>query len=281
MWRIEQGDCLELLKTLPDASVDAVITDPPYAEIDRPYGRLTEPQWHDLMRGVVTEVRRVLKPTGSAVFILQPNYEKIGRTRPWLWEFMAWVARDWNLIEDVWWWNLSAFPNAGSEQKNGLLKRGIKACVWAGSPSGFRDQSAVLWEPALSTRMDALHARAFRQTSPSGNGINKRQAARTAIARGGSVPPNVIPLSHTTVNSGGGEGHGASTPLPLCEWWARYITPPGGTILDPFTGSGTTGLAAIKSGFSFVGFEREPAYVDIARRRLEEASAQPRLELTA
>ena len=76
------GDCVDWLRTLPDASVDAVITDPPYPEIDRPYGRLTESEWWSLIvEGVIPEVRRILKPTGSAVFILQPNSRKVGSMR--------------------------------------------------------------------------------------------------------------------------------------------------------------------------------------------------------
>ena len=57
-----------------------------------------------LMREVVRESRRILKPKGSAVFIFQPNYEKIGKMRLWLWEFLLWAAKEWNLIQDVYWW---------------------------------------------------------------------------------------------------------------------------------------------------------------------------------
>jgi DNA modification methylase len=71
------------MKKLAAKSIDAIITDPIYPEIDREYGRLTERQWHALMREVVAECRRVLKPKGSAVFILQPNAEKIGQMRLW------------------------------------------------------------------------------------------------------------------------------------------------------------------------------------------------------
>ena len=60
-------DAIAGLKCVKSNSIDAVISDPPYAEINRKYGRLTEPQWHDLMDGVVEEVRRVLKPGGNAL----------------------------------------------------------------------------------------------------------------------------------------------------------------------------------------------------------------------
>ena len=89
MYTIHCGNCLDILPTIPAQSVDAVITDPPYPEISRDYGRMTEAQWWDMMMGVCAEVRRVLKPTGSAVFILQPNSRKVGSMRGWLWEFMA------------------------------------------------------------------------------------------------------------------------------------------------------------------------------------------------
>jgi site-specific DNA-methyltransferase (adenine-specific) len=56
------------------------------------------------------------------------------------------------------------------------------------------------------------------------------------------------------------------------------ITPPGGTVLDPFAGSGSTGVAAKRLGFKFIGIEMNDEYVEIARRRLESAEEQ-QLEL--
>jgi DNA modification methylase len=52
------------------------------------------------------------------------------------------------------------------------------------------------------------------------------------------------------------------------RWLCRLVTPPGGTILDPFTGSGTTGAAAVLEGFDFIGCEREDEYVRIAEARI-------------
>jgi DNA modification methylase len=52
------------------------------------------------------------------------------------------------------------------------------------------------------------------------------------------------------------------------RWLCRLVTPPGGVILDPFTGSGSTGCAAVLEGFRFVGVEQEAEYVQIAERRI-------------
>ena len=52
------------------------------------------------------------------------------------------------------------------------------------------------------------------------------------------------------------------------RWLVRLVTPPGGTVLDPFAGSGTTGIACALEGFDFLGVEREAEYVEIAERRI-------------
>ncbi len=56
------------------------------------------------------------------------------------------------------------------------------------------------------------------------------------------------------------------------RWLIRLVTPPGGLVLDPFTGSGTTGVAAMQEGFRFIGCEREDEYIAIARARIEAAA---------
>lgn len=267
-WHIEHSDCVSVMRDLPDASVDAVITDPPYPEIDRPYGRLTEVQWHGLMRDVVTECRRVLKPTGSAVFVLQPNSERVGRMRPWLWEFMAWTSRDWNMVQDVWWWNPIAMPTVHCSQKYGLTRPSLKACVWLGDVSCYRNQDSVLWSESASVKAMDRSDRALRY-SPSGHHKRVAGMARNADERGGVTPFNVIPLAPGSGGqSGGMAGHGAGTPLALCSWWVRYIAPPGGLVLDPFAGSGTVGLAAREHGCHYLGIEQMTEYVAIARERL-------------
>jgi site-specific DNA-methyltransferase (adenine-specific) len=62
--------------------------------------------------------------------------------------------------------------------------------------------------------------------------------------------------------------HPTVKPVALMEWLARLVTPPGGFVLDPFTGSGTTGVACARLGLGFVGIEREPEYMAIAKARI-------------
>lgn len=63
--------------------------------------------------------------------------------------------------------------------------------------------------------------------------------------------------------------HPTVKPIRLMSYLCRLVTPPGGTVLDPFMGSGTTGMAAVKEGFNFVGIELDPNFFEIAKNRIE------------
>ena len=68
-------------------------------------------------------------------------------------------------------------------------------------------------------------------------------------------------------------GHPTVKPLLLMQYLVRLVTPPAGVVLDPFMGSGTTGLACRREGFDFIGMEREAAYFQICKNRIENETA--------
>jgi hypothetical protein len=232
---------------------------------------MSEPDWHVMMRGVVRECRRILKPAGSAVFILQPNSEHVGKMRAWLWEFMAWSCHEWNMVQDAWWWNPSSPPTVHCQRKRGLMRPSVKACVWLGNPDCYRNQDEVLWTQSDGNMAHNREDRALKNR-PSGQTMRRGRCAALADERGGSTPFNLLPISNSDCfNSGGARGHGAATPLHLCSWWVRYLTPKSGVVCDPFTGSGTVGIAALKHGCSFIGSEKMSEYVAMAKERIDNA----------
>jgi hypothetical protein len=265
--RLIHGDCLEVLPTLADASVDAVVTDPPYPCIDRAYGRWTEAEWWDLMMGVCREVRRVLKPTGSAVFVLQPNSRKVGSMRGWLFDFQSWACREWNIIQDAWWWNHTALAFTGDNPEG--MRPSVKACVWCGPPECYRQAADVRWLESEGNRMRREEARCTNrlQKRPGGQTMRDARAREAAVRNGGVTPFNLLPIGAD--GKRGDVRHPGRTPLLLVQWWTRYICPPGGTVLDPFGGSGT---AALAEGRDAILIEKEAEYVAIARRRIAEAN---------
>lgn len=219
-----------------------------------------------MMHTVISECRRVLTPTGSAVIILQPNYDNVGRMRLWPWEFVIWAAKEWNLIQDVYWFAPDALPSSGTDRKTRLLKASVKWCVWLGSSGCYRNQDGVLRTPSdpVTTRQRPDDAK----SGPSGRSRRCGRMNATAIERGGTVPPNclIVPKGG---GSPGSEDHPAVTPQALCDWWMRYLLPAGGVALDCFAGSGTSLIAALDHGASrVIGIEKEKRYVEIARRRV-------------
>jgi DNA modification methylase len=69
--------------------------------------------------------------------------------------------------------------------------------------------------------------------------------------------------------------HPTVKPTDLMRYLCRLVTPPGGVVLDPFTGSGSTGKAAVLEGFRFIGIERDPQYIEIARARVAAVRREP------
>jgi site-specific DNA-methyltransferase (adenine-specific) len=66
-----------------------------------------------------------------------------------------------------------------------------------------------------------------------------------------------------------GNNHPTVKPIELMKYLIKLITPPGGTVLDPFTGSGSTGCAAVELGYTYIGCELDDKYVAIAKKRIE------------
>ena len=86
-----------------------------------------------------------------------------------------------------------------------------------------------------------------------------------------------IPWTNFTVTHRAETDHPCERPIELYEWCIRYLPGRIASVLDPYLGSGSCGVAAFRSGCEFIGIEREPRYFDIACRRIEDAQRQGRL----
>jgi site-specific DNA-methyltransferase (adenine-specific) len=102
-------------------------------------------------------------------------------------------------------------------------------------------------------------------------GMEKRKSSKMGdgiVSCVGHPNPNAV--GHTESGDRKASNfHPCVKPLALMRYLCRLVTPPNGIILDPFTGSGTTGMAAKIEGFRFIGIEKEQEYIEIAERRIE------------
>ena len=318
---IHHGDCLEVLRTLPDCSVDAVVTDPPYGL------SFMGKRWdYDVPSVEVwAECLRVLKPGGHllafagtrtqhrmAVRIEDAGFE--------IRDMIAWVygsgfPKSHNLKDDWQGWGtalkpalepitVARKPLIGTVAENvlahgtgalnvdgcrvesdGAHKRPFQPSNYertvygARAQSGFQPTNAEGRWPAnlihdgsdevVGLTGDAARffycAKASKADRDEGcEGLEERETNRYGEQGQG-------PLSQQTprVTQRNRNHHPTVKPTALMQYLCRLVTPPGGTVLDPFMGSGSTGAAAMLEGFQFIGIEREAEYVAIARERIE------------
>jgi DNA modification methylase len=101
------------------------------------------------------------------------------------------------------------------------------------------------------------------------DGLRKASAGELTGGRAeGSAGLNSPRTGAGRTSSGRANVHPTVKPINLMRWLVRLVTPPGGIVLDPFTGSGTTGCAAVLESVRFLGLELSPEYVEIAEARI-------------
>jgi len=308
---LHHGDCLAVLKTLDDASVDAVVTDPPYLidfmgkGWDSADGIAGKPE-------VWAECLRVLKPGGHLL--------AFGATRTY--HRMACAIEDagFEIRDSIHWMYGSGFPkslNIG-DGRGTALKPAHEPVVVARKPLAGTVAANVERYGTGALNIDASRVgttdNTSRKCNDPGYGLmhGDRPRGTPDDTHGGHEagrwPPNIV-LSHTEdctesacdetcavaeldrqsdsssrffpvfryqakasrSERGDTNVHPTVKPIALMEWLVTLVTPPGGIVLDPFMGSGTTGVAAVRKGFRFVGIEREDEYLAIARARIEAA----------
>jgi DNA modification methylase len=266
------GDTLEQLRTLPDASVDCVVTSPPYY-FQRDYGvggqyglEATPQQYLDTLRAVFREARRVLVDDGTFWLNVGDAYSQRkavrrsshqeglhgvrGARESWVASRAAGRARmsSENLIDGrpVVEKSMMMLPERlaiGMQGDGWILRNRITWSKTFCTPESVKDRLSGKSEPIFLFAKSARYW--FDRDALDGNDGD---------------------VWHLPASSGAGS-HTASFPLELP---LRCITAgcrPGGVVLEPFSGSGTTGLAALRLGRRYIGIDLNPAYHDLAKAR--------------
>jgi DNA modification methylase len=147
--------------------------------------------------------------------------------------------------------NLGRRSWLGLEQESTTVRLGPAICVATQRPTGITTITLSLWRSARS--VEAVTFNIIETSAEAGASVSGKRLFYTAKADA----DDRLGSKHPTVK-----------PLDLMQWLVRLVTPPGGTVLDPFAGTGTTGEAAFREGFRAVLIEREPEYQNDIRRRM-------------
>ena len=261
MFKLHTGDCIDVLKTLPDSSVDSVVTSPPYAmQRASTYGGIPEKDYPEWTVAWMQEVWRVLKDDGSVIINISPHNrggnlaDYVLRTRLALRE-AGWVEPD-----ELIWHKPNAFPTGRPDRP----RRAWEHLLWFGKgPQAYADPYAA----GEGHKPNPRGSGAFRTSSPAKRNDWKHRGGSNGVT---DLKAKARVTNVATFGKAGKTGYDHPAPFPwqLAEWCGKLITPPGGTILDPFTGSSSTGVAAIRNGWNFIGIDQSPEYIEMSRQRL-------------
>jgi len=242
-WSLIVGDCLDILPDIPAASISHTLADPPYESAAHTKQRR--------LRGVTTD-------DGNRVLNVEPlSFDPISNEdRVAISCEIARVTQRWALVfcqvEAAMAWRDAIRGDEGDI--NGFGYR--RTCVWIkpdGMPQLTGDRPGMGYESIV-----AMH--------------------RTGRSRwnGGGRLGVFVHTKSDPLGKGKNE-HPTQKPLPLMLELVDLFTDPGDIVLDPFAGSGTTGVACIRLGRRFVGIEKDPKYASLARERLAAEVAQSTL----
>jgi len=241
------GDCRELLKQIPDKSIRLVVTSPPY-NIGKPYGKYNDKisimDWENLIRDVTREVVRILTPDGSFFLNLSPvPYGNNKEILPL--PFIGYQVFKENglFLRNMITWTFNNMQNCSNR-----LSGRYENILW-----GVKDLNNYVFNldeiriPYLTIGDKRLEG---------GKGRNPTDV--WYFDRVNNMTKKKLNLKHPTVY-----------PLEMIERIIKMSSNPGDIILDPFVGSGTSLVAALKHGRNAIGFELDMNYVEEIERRLK------------
>lgn len=254
-WTLHLGDCLEYLRTLPDGSVDAVVTSPPYAmQRESQYGGVEEADYPEWTKSWMNSIRRALSQKASVLINIR-EHVKDGQMSDYVHKTRMALREDgWFECDEIIWIKPES-PPLGDPKRP---RRSWERVLWF-SQTNRPTCNAT----ANGKKTDRIGFTISPSSKHFVSGFS--DACSSGIAR----HPDFV-----SIGTGQNDSlvmHPAKFPTDFAKWLIRGWSDEGSTILDPFAGSGTTGIAALRMGRNFIGCELSPEYHAIATRRLKEA----------
>lgn len=283
------GDSLDLLAKLPDNSINLVMTSPPFAlQRQKEYGNETQEDYVEWLTQFARLVRQKLTPDGSFVLDLGGAYQKGVPVRS-LYQYRVLLKFcdevGFHLAEEFFWHNPSKLPSPIEwVNKRKLRAKDTVNTLWWFSKTEWpkANVSKVLAE--YSDRMKKLieNPEAFYtpKKRPSGHDIG----SSFGTDNGGAIPSNLLQIPNSESNGvylGACKaleikGHPARFPAKLPEFFIRFLTEPGDTVLDIFGGSNTTGMVAEAEDRKWMSFELDLDYVAASALRFISKDTSPK-----
>ncbi len=274
------GDSRELLKHLPEESVDLIVTSPPFALLrQKAYGNVTQRDYVSWLLEFGREAKRVLRSTGSFVLDLGGAYRR-GKPSRSLYNYRVLIefcdTLGYQLAEEFFWYNPAKLPSPIEwVNKRKIRVKDAVDTIWWFSKDDFPRADVTQVLVPYSERMKKLLQNPDRFYKPGQRPSGHDISQAFANGRDGAIPSNLLEISNTASNSHyqrvckllGRQRHPARFPEDLPAFFIKFLTQPGDLVLDIFSGSNTTGYVAETLNRRWLSMEIDRSYAALSAIR--------------
>jgi site-specific DNA-methyltransferase (adenine-specific) len=242
---LRQGDCLELMKDIPDGSVDAIITDPPYGTTACKWDSVIpfEPMWE--------RINKLIKPNGAIVLFGSEPFSSALR-----------MSNIKNYKYD-WIWEKDKGANFATSRKQPLKKHEIISVFYKKQP--YYDYKGKELDKPLTRVLTKSKGGAIDLNGEKYNILDNGERKLTTYTH--ETKKSLIYCKRDSQYNG--SFHPTQKPVALMEYLIKTYTHEGETVLDFTMGSGSTGVACKNLNRDFIGIELNETYFNIAKERIE------------
>ena len=261
---IFHGDSAEVLKALPNNTIDLIVTSPPYADQRKStYGGVTTDQYVEWFLPISAELLRVLKPTGTFILNIKEKVVNGERSTYVMELILAMRKQGWLWTEEFIWHKKNSYPGKWPNRFRDAWERLLQFNKSKKFAMYQEEVMVPMGDWAKSRLKNLSETDKYRDNSKVGSGFGKNIS--NWIGRDKAYPTNVLHLA-TECNN---KKHSAAFPEELPQWFIKLFTQERDTVLDPFAGSGTTLFVAERMGRNAIGVELMDEYYQMIKEQIE------------
>lgn len=267
--KIIVGDCLSVLRSLPDSCVNLIFTSPPYADNrKKTYKGIAIEDYVRWFLPISSQLKRVLADDGTFILNIKER-TKSGERQTYVLELILEMRQQgWFWTEEYIWHKKNCYPGKWPNR----LRDAWERCLQFNKHRQFKMfQEAVMvpigdWSKKRLSKLSATDR--MRDESRVGSGFGKNVS--NWVGKTSVYPTNVLHLATECAN----RGHSASFPVSLPTWFIKLFTEEEDVVLDPFIGSGTTAIACLDQNRHYIGIEAMDGYYKLAQQSIDKWKAK-------
>jgi site-specific DNA-methyltransferase (cytosine-N4-specific) len=263
------GDSLEIIRDIPDSSINLIVTSPPYALVfKKEYGNVDAQNYVKWFMDFAHEFRRVLKDDGSLVINIGGSWNKGEPTRSiYQFELIIELSKIFHLAQEFYWYNPARLPSPAEwvTVRRIRVKDSVELVLWLSKDPFPKADNRKVLQPYSKDMQRIIEKGYVAKKRPSGHNITPKFRKNN----NGAIPPNVLQIGNTDSSSTylqkcqeyDIKPHPARFPKELPQFFIDFLTDPRDIVMDPFCGSNVTGFAAENNKRKWIAIDMVEEYL--------------------